>query len=489
VTNATAPLIELLNGGAYRPHRGDAALPLARRFAQQQLTIIGGGGTGSAWTQRVLFDDEKGALLQGRRSAAFKRGTVEWAQHLANEAQATCGWAILLIEQQWQAAASLSSAASLGGSGVEQMLRVREATSAFGDERLSEDAVRVALDHPTMEGSIVGAVRAVTIEPLQQEAKASGFQIAAVRVGVFALLERHLVRLQREGASPSRSLVVYDGQSALVIGVRDGAFESSEGGVSYLVNRAPSEVRTQISRRLGMAQMARDGGGKVDWIGVPLSSEDAGSLPAGVEVVFRPEDVLTAIVDDDVKHDFRTDLQEMRTALPPWVRMAVWGALCLTFACTVGIAALLLQGTRTSARAEEQMRLGSEHRSARDEARGRLVKLNHEEAEARLLAQWLDKNYHTQALLHAFLTVLPAEVSLDAVSVHASEGLPQGKLSFTLLGSEDAQRHALRAIESKLYALGYQIAKRDDPTAAQHRRGSIVHTWNLIFPGLGAHST
>lgn|GEM_PF-3015031 len=485
MNSAFSPLLELFNGEAYCPHPADAALSLGRRFQGRSIVVIGGGGTGMGWTQRVRFDRQGTPEIEGHRSIAFRRGTAEWGEHLLTEAKATSGWALLLIEQQWQAAISATSAASLNASGVEQMLRVREEVSDFGDDRMAEDAIRVAIDHPTMQGSVVGGVRGLVLEPLEKEARANGFQIAGIRIAVFALLERHLAKLQKQGESPSCTLVAYDGQSALIVGVREGAFDTCDGALSYLVNRPPYEVRTQVAKRISSPSSLKDWNGRVEIIGTAFSFE-AGRVPEGIDVRQEPEDVLLAAVDERVRHDLRPDLQEMRLALPRWVRGAVYGAVLVALCCVVGTAIQLsesfrLDGKTSAKRAERDLNL-----LAAAGARSRIEQLKREEIRAHHIADWVDRNFHAQALVHALIVALPTEVSLDALTVQAAEGLPQAKLKFTLLGSEDAQRGALRAVEEKLYQLGYEIGKRDDPISSTARRGGVVYAWDLIIPSFGA---
>jgi hypothetical protein len=118
-------------------------------------------------------------------------------------------------------------------------------------------------------------------------------------------------------------------------------------------------------------------------------------------------------------------------------------------------------------------------------SKSQLAALRREQTRAQRIGEWVDKNYHAQALLQGALTALPFEVSLDALTVQASEGLPQTKLRFTLLGSEDAQRAALRSLEAKLYQLGYEVGKRDDPILSTTRRGGVVYAWDLIIPRFG----
>lgn len=485
MNSALSPLLELFNGEAYCPHPADAALSLGRRFQGRSIVVIGGGGTSMGWTQRVHFGQQGQLGLEGARSAPFKRGTIEWSEHLLKEAKATSGWALLLIEQQWQAATSGTSAASLNSAGVEQMLRVRDAVSDFGDDRIAEDAIRVAVDHPTMQGSIVGGVRILVIEPLEREARANGFQIASIRIAVFALLEHHLANLQKQGDSPRSTIVVYDGQSGLIVGIREGAFDTSDGALSYLVNRPPYEVRAQIAKRISAPSSLKDWNGRVEVVGVPFSFE-AGQVPEGMEVRHEPADVLLAAVDERVRHDLRPELQEMRLALPRWVRGAVYGALAVIIACVVGTSlqlsdAFRLDGLTAAKRAERDV-----HLNASISAKDRMEYLKKEEVRAHQIAEWVDRNFHAQALVHAMITALPIEVSLDALSVQAAEGLPQAKLKFTLLGSEEAQRNALRSVEEKLYSLGYGVGKRDDPASSTARRGGVVYAWDLIIPSFGS---
>ena len=485
LTSSLTPLFELFSGAAYRAHPADAALAVGRRFAGATIVVVGGGGTSSGWTQRVRFGTQGSPALEGTRSCTFRRGSQEWGEHLLRESRATCGWALLVVEQQWQAAVSPSSAASLGGEGVERMLRVRDAVSRFGDDRIAEDAVRAAIDHPTMEGSIVGGVRGALVDSLQREAEANGLRVAGIRISVMCLLERYLARLHSEQASPSRAIVAYDGQSALIVTIRDGAFDTAEGGISYLVNRSPAEVRTQVARRLTAPSSQREWNGKVDIIGATFSFED-GHVPEGVDVRQESDDLILAAVDDAVRHDLRPALQEVRPALPQWIQGVVFTAAVAVVGCIVGAAIHVSDGARLSATIKSDENELALQQAALARARGQIARFAADEGRAKVIGEWVDKNFHAQHLAQAFLSVLPVEVSLDAVSVVAVEGLPQARLKFTMLGSEAAQRGALRAVESRLYHMGYEVGKREDPTLSTSRRGAIVYVWDLILPSFGS---
>lgn len=483
-TSPLLPLLELLNGAAYRAHPGDAALSPGRRFAGRTLLVVGGGGTGLGWTQRICFDRNGEPSSSCARSKQFKRGTEEWTAHLGSEAGKTCGWAVILVEQQWQAAFATSSGASSGASGVEQMLRVRDAGTQFGGDRLSADAIRVAIDHPTMEGSVVGGVRAALVEQLEREALSQGLQVAAVRVSALCLLEQYFAELAVRQVSPPHSLVVFDGQSALIVGIREGAFDAGEGGISYVVNRTPAEVRSQVLRRIGAPYSVKEWGGRIDVIGSSFCSEGE-APPPGVELDTRSSDLVLSSVGGNVRHDFRTELHELRGAVPRWIRPMVAGSLLLIIACAAGIVFHVCEGIRVEQRAD----LARTERAANDQAasraRNRIGAIKQEELRARRLADWVDRNYHAQALVHSFLSALPLEVSLDAVALQAAEGLPQARLKFTLLGAEEAQREALRSIEKRLYVMGYEIGRRDDPVPATSRHGGVIYGWDLILPNFG----
>lgn len=365
------------------------------------------------------------------------------------------------------------------------MLRVRDAVSLFGDERLSEDAVRVAIDHPTMEGAIVAGVRVGIVQQLEREARSQGFQIAAVRVPTVCLLEQHLARLADENASPSGALVAFDGQSALIVGVRDGAFDDTEGGISYVVNRAPAEVRLQILRRLQASRNARDVRGVALVIGENISS-DPTQIPQDFDLQTEPKETLSAVIDERVRHDMRSELEEVRRALPTWSRSAVYGMIALSIACIGGAATHAADGWQIGERTKMQDALRVADESAIAIANQHIAAVKAEDLRAHQMADWIDRNYHAQALLNSFLQTLPTEVSVDAVSVQAAEGLPQAKLKFTLLGSESSQRQALRSIENSLYALGYEVGRRDDPVPSSARRGGVVYAWDLIMPSFGS---
>jgi hypothetical protein len=480
------PVFELINGEAYRPHPADAGLALGRRFAGQRVVLVGGGGCGSGWTQEVIFDRGGTPSLAGGRSGSFRRGSAEWLQHLRALSAGGDRWAVGLVEQQWQAALAEVSAASLGGGAVERMLRVRESVEQFGDERMAEDAVRVAVDHPTMEGAVVGGARTLVVEALQKEMLAGGFRIAAIRVPVLALLECHFAQLQGERLSPTESLVVHDGQSALVIAIRDGAFDGAEGGLSYVVNRPAGEVATQVLRRLGGASGSATPAVKACVVGVPLS-ESPGAAANRIQLSLAACDPCLAAVDARVTHDLRLDLRELRPALPRVARGLVLGGLGLALVALSGASVAAFGAVRLERAQAASARVLRAHEDVAAEARTRLRQSEREAVRARDIADWVDKNYHAQALAQAILLALPPEVSLDVLTLTAAEGLPQAKVRFSLLGSEPAQREALRRVEEGMYRLGYDVARREDPGVSVSRRGAVVYAWELIIPNFGAN--
>jgi hypothetical protein len=136
-----------------------------------------------------------------------------------------------------------------------------------------------------------------------------------VRVGVFSLLERHFARLHAAQESPSRTVVAYDGQSALIVGIREGAFDFSEAGISYLVNRPPAEVRAQVARRISSPASLKEWSGKVEVIGATFAFEN-GQFPEGIDIKQESNEVVLSVVDEAVHHDLRKELCEMRRALP-----------------------------------------------------------------------------------------------------------------------------------------------------------------------------
>jgi hypothetical protein len=451
VSHVFSPLVELINGQAYAPHPADAALSLGRRFEGRSLLVIGGGGTGSGWTQPIQFDQNGVAQFRHPRSASFKRNSSDWREHLSRMAS-VYGWALLLVEQQWQATASAVSAASLNVSIVEQMLRVREAILDFGDDRLSEDAVRIAIDHPTMEGSIVAGVRAAIIDSLEREALDQGFQIAGVRVAAIALLERYIVNLHKQRRSPERPIIVFDGQTALLVSIKDSAFDLSEGGVSYLVNRPPADVQTQLSKRVNAMRFTKVASGRILVLGQRFVSDEL--KPDGLDVEFEPSGSLEAAVDESVRHDLRSSLHEMRTALPKQIRTVVRVALA------VGTIALLASGLQLTAALGTQekitaSRLESFHyRNASSVANQRMSDLQKEVEAIHRSGEWVQHNYHAQPLVQELLNALPNDVTVDGMHLQTTEGISQAKLRFTLYGAEESQRVGLREMEARLYHLG-----------------------------------
>ncbi|HEY9153750.1 MAG TPA: hypothetical protein VIM69_01385 [Opitutaceae bacterium] len=483
MSHVFSPFVELLNGQAYAPHPADAALSLGRRFEGKSIIVIGGGGTGSGWTQRVDFERGGVPTFSQPRSAVFKRNGSEWREHLTALAR-SCSWALLLVEQQWQAAASSVSAASLNVSLVEQMLRVREAVADFGDDRLSEDAVRVAIDHPTMEGSVVAGVRASIVDSLEREALEAGFQIAAVRIATIAVLEKYISDLSKQRRSPDRSIVVFDGQTALLISIKDSAFDQGEGGVSYLVNRPLAEVKAQLLKRANTARFGKDAARRILVIGQRLASE-ATELE-GLELEFEACASLAAAVEESVRHDLRSSLQEMRTALPKRVGTIVRASLVLTALAVVGSALQIAAALGTQEKITARRLETFHYRNAVTAANQRMSDLRKEIESIRRSGEWVQRNYHAQQLVQEVLNALPNDVTIDGLHLQATEGISQAKLRFTLYGAEESQRAGLREMEARLYHLGYEIGRRDDPVAASGRRGGISYAWDVIIPTFGA---
>lgn len=474
------PVGELLTGKACKPHPRDGALPLGKRFAGQTIVVIGGFGSKGLWSQRVKFAGGQPQLV-GERSLVMPRDSAEWGSHLSGEAQQTSGWAVLLVEQQWKAASALSSGASTGRNRVEQMLQVRERTSQFGGDIIERDAIRVAIDHPEMDTSIVVGIRESLLNQWTRETVEHGLQIAAIRVASVAYLEQYLATLLVEHRPLERSVVATDGQSALTVGVDNHAFDTTEGGVGYVVNRV-ADLGVRVLEKITNAEKKKTWAGKVDLFG----PAELWALP-GVDVRQNPAvEPAMIVVDNAVMHDFRLDLQETRSALPRFWQPAFFGALLLCVASIVGICWQVKSGLDLVSRIGAVSAETQSHEEAKLTARAAIDSLLKEEKSARQLGTWVENNYHAQALVHAFLQMIPANVSLDSFEITATEGSPQLKLKFGMAGTEDALAVTTRAIEARLYEMKYEIAQRDDPIAATQRRGGVIYSWVLITPTFGS---
>jgi hypothetical protein len=118
---------------------------------------------------------------------------------------------------------------------------------------------------------------------------------------------------------------------------------------------------------------------------------------------------------------------------------------------------------------------------AADDARGDSIVADF--AEAGRLKSWVAANYHAQRFCHGILKNIPPNAALDRLLLELRDG--QITLSFVILGDQDTQLTAHRAVERAIKDLRYKIGSEELPVAAAGSTRAVQYRLHLIVPDAG----
>ena len=476
-TGDAHPFAELLSGTAFQAHPMDAGVPLAKRFAGKSVILLMTTRERAA-TLRVEFEKDGRQRLHSPRQIA-QRSKGELVSVLRAEARACkAEWVVVSLGSGWQA--QYSNRSLRGGVGTEdgqQELLLRNDPGLFL-AKPAGDCLYAAVDHPVLDRAVVFSVKRREVESLAEDVREAGLGLAAVRVGMAALLESWF---ERHGAGAcQRDLLVSDGLGVLLVAFERGDFSSPAelGTEAYGAPRQYSNRPGDIAQDI--ARLNKDNVGReLVYVGpAELEPEESGGRLGGLRGSHRL-DPAEAIFAKGVRHEFHPYLELRRAALSPQVRqhfrVACWSGLMAWVLATMAF----LYAWNTSMQAE----------GIREETR---VKANEEIASLKRCAgfaaqksqgleylQWLKTHPDAQRLLLRLLEGLHENVALERLSAQVDESGRQMVLEFHLLGSEEGQEGAVRSVEQALLGLGYRIGERNAPV--QVHRGTL-HRWRLIIP-------
>ena len=478
----TTPLGELVTGSAHQAHPTDVTAPLGIRFAGRTILALH-VALEKAATVRVAFDTAGAPRLSGIRHIR-QRSTPELADVLRAEAAATrAEWVVIVLATGWQAVLGQRSGRAEAGEKGSAFSRYKLLfeTPEVLVPRAQVDRVYTAVDHPVLDKSVVFSVRRREIEELVAQIRKCGLGVAAVRIAVAAQLE---VWLAHEGeAGLGRDLLISDGLSALLLNIEQGDFvlprSATEAEQPRQAVQRPSAVEEDAVRFI-----AANGRRPLTFVGPDDLCAAVKKRSADAEIIRPPEhaahDTQHVALTATVRHDLNFEAREVRPALPRSWRRFVIGYAVIGVAL-VAIAAVNMAYAVRVGYDSYRVQQDSEQQAARaDAAAAASAKMAADVAEASALRSWVASNYHAQRFCHELLHAVPPSAALDRLLVEMNGG--QITLTFVVLGDQETQLAARRAIERAVTDLRYKIGGEDAAVAAAGPNRSIQYRMHLIAP-------
>lgn len=473
-----SPLGELLRGTAFSPHPLDVGIPLAVRFAGQSVVLLMTARERAA-TVRVRVGKDGVTHFEGTRQVG-SRVKGELVSVLRAEARA-CGasWVVVSLGSGWQAQfASRALRCGHGGDEVTAHFQLREEPGLFVPKP-NGDCLLAAVDHPTLDRSLVFSVKRREVETLAEDVKEAGLGLAAVRIGVASQLESLFAARGAEACL--QDVMVTDGLGVLLVAMQKGDFcppselSGDGGGVPRQCSNRPGDLAQDVAR------LQRDNVGRPLWFVGPEEMESLARVGTGEVRILESVrlDAGQATFHAGVMHELHPSLVRCRPPLGRRVRAyGMGGLLCgllLWVGATAGFVMDWVNESGIEIALSEQRTQQGRERLANERVELCLAK----QAKAMRHLEWLRLHPRSELLLMRLLAGLPEEVALERISAQVDEGGRQMSLEFHLLGGEPGQEQAMRSVEQALLGLGYRIGERSAPMLAQ--RGSL-HRWRLIIP-------
>jgi hypothetical protein len=485
----TTPLGELVTGTAHQSHPTDTTAPLHERFAGQTILAVHIALERAA-TVRVTFSPAGEVRLTGIRNIK-QRNTTEFTEVLRAEVAATgAHWAVLVMATGWQAVLGQRAARP----------ELSETASAFARHKLmfetpevvvpraQVDRVYTAIDHPTLDKSVVFSLRRRELEQIGADIRKCGIGIAAVRIPVAAQLE---VWLHREGESGLRhDLLLTDGLSALLLNTEQRDFVSPQGAVESEQPRQsvqrPSAIEEDIARFI-----TAHAGRSVTFLGPEELCVAVKKGAEQAEIIRPPQheahDAQIVALLSPVRHDLNFEAREVRPALPRSWRRVVIGYLTVVVCLIVLAASNAFYAGRvgySTYRLEKEAAQRSSESQADQAAFGRMTA---DLTEANTVRSWAAANYHAQRFCYALLKDVPSNAALDKLAIEFKDG--QIALTFIVLGDPETQLSSHRAVERAITELKYKIGGEDAPTTVANGARGIQYRMHIIVPDAGEVGT
>ena len=480
-----SPLGELITGTAHEAHPTDVTAPLGARFSGRTILAVH-IALDKAATVRVSFGADGTPRLSGIRNIR-QRTTSDFAETLRAEAHAThAEWAVIVMATGWQAVLGQRAARP----------EPNESASAFARHKLmfetpevvvpraQVDRVYTAIDHPSLDKSVVFSLKRREVEQLCTEIRQCGLEIAAVRIAVAAQLELWLASQSEAGVA--RDLLLTDGLSALLLNTEQGDFVPPPGAIAAEQPRQsvqrPSAIEEDITRFI-----TANAGRSVIFIGPEELCAAVKQQARDVEIIRPPDhpaqDTQYAALLANVRHDLNFEAREVRPALPKaWRRLTyAYGAFAAVLAVVTIINAIYA------------VRLGYDSYRLEKEAAQRAVdseadattsaKIVADLASATGLRSWVAANFHAQRFTYHLLKEVPANAALEKLTVEMKDG--QIALIFVALGDAETQLATHRAIEKAIKDIRFKIAGEDMPVTATTSNHAVQYRMHIIAPDAG----
>ncbi len=482
---STTPLAELLTGTAHAAHPTDITAPLGLRFAGRTILAIH-VALDKAATVRVTFANDGTPRLSGIRNIK-QRSAAEFVETLRAEAHATrAEWAVIVMATGWQAVLGQRAARAEPSEAASPFARhkLMFETPEIVVPRAQVDRVYAAIDHPTLDKSIVFSLKRREVEQLCTDVRKCGLGIAAVRIAVAAQLELWLAT--QADAGLTRDLLFTDGLSALLLNTDQGDFVPPRGAVAAEQPRQsvqrPSAIEEDIARF-----MTANSGRSVTFIGPEDLCVAVKKQAPDVEIVRPPaspaHDTQHVALMPPVQHDLNFEAREVRPALPKSWRRIVVGYTAVASLLAVVAAINTAYAVRVGYDSYQLEKDAAQRAIDRDADAATTNTIIGDLAEATATRAWIAANYHAQRFTYHLLKEIPANAALEKLLVELKDN--QVTLTFVVLGDQDTQLGTHRAIERAIKDLRFKIGGEELPVGAPGAAHAVQYRLHIIVPDAG----
>jgi hypothetical protein len=479
------PLGELITGTAYQTHPTDMTAPLSVRFSGQTILALHIALERAA-TVRVSFGPGGEARLSGIRHIR-QRATSELGEVLRAEATASgASWVVVVFATGWQAVLGPRAARPDPADRASDYARHRlmfETPEAV-IPRAQVDRVYVAADHPVLDKSVVFSMRRRDVDEIVAEVRKCSLRVAALRIAVAAQLELWLATEGEGGLG--RDLLLSDGLSALLLNTDQRDFVLPRGALEV------EQPRQAVQRPNGVEQdivrfVAANAQRPVTFLGPEELCAAVKKEVPDADIVRPPvhpaHDLERVVLHPEVRHDFNYEGCEVRRALPRTWRRFGFGyaaAALVLIGVTIFNGAYALRAGIESFRVERVIAQQQAECETDSQAAARIAA---EYGEAAMLKGWIASGFHAQLFCFRLLRDIPPNAAIDRLLVELKDG--QISLTFTVLGDQEAQLGARRAIERAVTELKYKIGGEDAPLAVGSAMRGVQYRLHIIVPDPG----
>jgi hypothetical protein len=284
-------------------------------------------------------------------------------------------------------------------------------------------------------------------------------------------------------AGLTRDVLLTDGLSALLLNVEQGDFvlprSAGEAEQPRQAVQRPSTIEEDIIRFVVAApdRAVTFIGPEELCAGVKKHSGETEIVRPLAHAAHEPQQVTLAAC---VQHDLYFEAREVRPAIPHKWRRALAAYTLLAAALLVITSVNIAYAVR--ARYEV---FALERQSAREALQlqtdvSAVSQMATELAEAAALRSWISGNYHAQQFSYRLLRDIPASAAIDRLNVEIKDG--QLALTFVVLGDQENQLGARRAIERAIADLHFKIGGEDLPVATAGPAHAVQYRFHIIVP-------